>query len=217
MFERSSGSFHERSDGIQKEWDDDPVARKTEWSPERAGGASFRTHRLESMGVTRMEFRLTLGAKLFCWLFIGLGVGVPCIIVSGAMQQSQLPLMAILLPACIGIVFAAVGFGMLHFMGKPRVFDKTTGRYWSGAQEPDRTRLQALQGDDSLALDEIYALQLLSEYVSGNKSSYHSHELNLVLEDGRRVNVTDHGSLRSLREDAQTLGRFLAVPVWDAT
>ena len=52
---------------------------------------------------------------------------------------------------------------------------------------------------------------------SGNKNSYYSYELNLVLEDGSRVNVVDQGNLKRLRSDAQTLSRFLDKPVWDAT
>jgi hypothetical protein len=56
----------------------------------------------------------------------------------------------------------------------------------------------------------------LCEYVTGNKSSYYSYELNLVLDDGRRINVIDHGNLDRLRSDAQPLSRFLDKPVWDA-
>jgi hypothetical protein len=216
MLEKFFGSSYEQIDDVPKAWDDDPVAQKTEWSPEKSGGTNFRTHRLERVGVTRMEFRLTLGAKLFCWLFISMGVGIPLSIVSQEIRRPNTEFVSILFVAFIGIVFAGVGFGMQHFMGKPRVFDKTSGRFWRGTQEPDLTRPQA-EGDDFLALDQIYALQLLSEYVSGNKSSYHSYELNLVLDNGRRVNVIDHGSLRSLRDDARTLARFLNVPVWDAT
>ena len=66
-------------------------------------------------------------------------------------------------------------------------------------------------------LSAIHALQLVSEHVRGNKSSYWSYELNLVLGDGSRINVVDHGNLDQLRADAQTLAGFLNKPVWDAT
>jgi len=65
-------------------------------------------------------------------------------------------------------------------------------------------------------LDQVHALQLVSEYCSGNKSSYYSYELNLVLKDGRRVNVIDHGNINRIRQDAQTLSNFLGKPVWNA-
>ena len=60
-------------------------------------------------------------------------------------------------------------------------------------------------------------MQLLSKFVSGSKSSYYSYELNLVLNDGRRINVVDHGDLKRLRSDVKTLSQFLDKPVWDAT
>ncbi|MDP6491172.1 MAG: hypothetical protein QGG69_05335 [Kiritimatiellia bacterium] len=58
--------------------------------------------------------------------------------------------------------------------------------------------------------------QLLSEYCRSDKSSYYSYELNLVLQDGSRINVVDHGNKTKLREDAATLSEFLGRPVWDA-
>ena len=54
----------------------------------------------------------------------------------------------------------------------------------------------------------------ISEYCGG-KSSYYSYELNLVLSDGTRLNIVDHGDLRRVRRDGATLARFLGVPLWD--
>ena len=44
-----------------------------------------------------------------------------------------------------------------------------------------------------------------------------SYELNVVLQDGSRRNVVDHGNLDALRADARELAMFLVVPLWDAT
>ena len=38
----------------------------------------------------------------------------------------------------------------------------------------------------------------------------------LACEHASRLNVTDHGSLRTIREDAGVLARYLNRPVWDA-
>ena len=65
-------------------------------------------------------------------------------------------------------------------------------------------------------LEDIHALQLISEYCRGSKRSYYSYELNLVLRNGRRINVMDHGDSEKLREDAKTLSQFLEKPLWDA-
>jgi len=63
----------------------------------------------------------------------------------------------------------------------------------------------------------VLLLQLLSEYVSGDKSSYYSYELNLVLDEASRINVVDHENLEQLRGDARTLAQFLDKLLWDAT
>ncbi len=206
---------YDEMDSLPPEWDDDPVAQKTDWIPKKPGGASFRTHGLERLDATRMEFRITRGAKLFCWLFIGAGVAVPVAFFAGAMGQSG-ALDSQLVVACVGIVFTGAGLGMQYFMGRPRVFDKPSGSFWIGRKQPDRLT-QPAESDSRVPLEEIYAVQLISEYVRGNKSSFHSYELNLVLRNGRRVNVIDHGGLARLRADADTLGQFLELPVWDAT
>jgi len=65
-------------------------------------------------------------------------------------------------------------------------------------------------------LEDIHALQLISEYCGGNDGSYYSYELNLVLENGKRINVVDHGNKNKLRKEANNLSAFLAKPVWDA-
>jgi len=43
-----------------------------------------------------------------------------------------------------------------------------------------------------------------------------SYEMNLVLTDGDRVNIMDHGKSKDVDESAQILGEFLAVPIWKA-
>ncbi len=39
----------------------------------------------------------------------------------------------------------------------------------------------------------------------------------LVLKDASRVNVLDYKKVKSVRKDAETLSKFLNVPVWDAS
>lgn len=63
-------------------------------------------------------------------------------------------------------------------------------------------------------LKKVHALQLISEYVRGDKSSYYSYELNLVLKDGERINVIDHGDRSAIQRDAQALAGFLGKPLW---
>lgn len=60
------------------------------------------------------------------------------------------------------------------------------------------------------------ALQIIGEVVHGKDSKYNSFELNLVLDDVNRVNVVDHGNLKGVIADTETLGDFLNLPIWTA-
>jgi hypothetical protein len=124
--------------------------------------------------------------------------------------------LATILPFLIGSVFAIAGGCLYYFGTKPIVFDKHSGCFWKGRKNPD-----LVFNKDSIKvwtqLEQIHALQLIAEHCSSNKCSYYSYELNLVLKDGERINVVDHGNLNKIRDDANTLSKFLGKPVWNAT
>lgn len=190
---------------------DDPVARRTSWHPCKSGGTNFRTHRLVQVSPDRLEMKVTAGMVLFTGVFILFGSAA---LIGGlfAMREEG-PGFLILL--AFGAVFAGVGGFFLRSASCPIVFDRRKGSFWRGRKEPDQVFDKASL-KTCVPLENIHALQIISEYVSGNKSSYHSYELNLVLKDAGRVNVVDHGNLERLRTDAAQLSAFLGVPVWDA-
>ncbi len=190
---------------------DDPVALRTEWTPKKPGGASFRTHNLVEVDCARMEFRASTGAWLFCLAFIVPGLGV---LIGGLARAAESEGFHTVLASLFGLVFVGAGGAMLYFETAPIVFDKTNGWFWKGRKGPNEMA-DAKSAERSAPLASIHAIQLISEYVSG-ESSYYSYELNLVLDDGRRINVVDHGNKGRLREDAGRLALFLGKPVWDA-
>jgi len=55
---------------------------------------------------------------------------------------------------------------------------------------------------------------VLPETVRSKNGSFTSWELNLVLRDGKRLAVIDHGDGATVRADAERLGREIGVPVW---
>ena len=75
----------------------------------------------------------------------------------------------------------------------------------------DKTKLK-----NWTALNDIHALQVLSELCQSNKGPYNSYELNLVLKTGKRISVIDHSHLHKICEEADRLSTFLGKPVWDA-
>ncbi|HNQ89715.1 MAG TPA: hypothetical protein PKM73_13940 [Verrucomicrobiota bacterium] len=198
----------------------DPLASAIDWTPLAAGGASFCTHKLVAVGGDRVEFRASLGARLFSLLFLGFGLGMIVLwvlITAGVVaEKGEGPLIVLLLG---GVVFLGAGVFLLRSMLRPVVFDKASGYFWKTWRNPSSAAPMAAAGDYT-QLERIRAIQLVSERCrSGGKHphTYYSYELNLVLDDGTRRSVVDHGNKARILEDAQTLAAFLGVRVWDAT
>ncbi len=163
---------------------------------------------------TRVEFKASTGAKVFYLLFAFIGTAVAAGIALFSDAESYLA-PEFLVPLAMGVVFMAVGIGMFIYGTTPIVFDKGSGYFWKGRKGPqDVIEVSSLK--KCAQLEQIHAIQLVSEFVHSGKSSFYSYELNLVLEDAGRLTVIDHGNLKRLREDANTLAQFLGKPVWDA-
>ncbi|MCK9555038.1 hypothetical protein M0R36_04375 [bacterium] len=194
----------------------DPLAEKTEWTPLKGGGANFCTHKLVEVEPFRYEFRASVGAKIFYALFFLIGMGVFIGFTAGFIIKRSFPFgVETILPLVIGLIFAAVGATMLYFGTAPIVFDRQTGYFWKGRKDP----MKFFDSEPKkwfASLEDIHAFQIISEYCRSDKSSYYSYELNIVLKDGSRINVVDHGNLKRLKEDTAKLSAFLGKPVWEA-
>lgn len=197
----------------------DPLALKTGWNALVSGGTNFRTHTLVQTHSGRMEFKPTTFAWIFYFIFIlpgaALSVGIPILFFINPNLISP-DRNAIIILLIIGSVFLIVGLLMVYTGTKPIVFDQMRMLFWKGRPK-DGGRISRESFQTACELSRIHALQLIAEYCHGNKSSYYSYELNLVLDDGSRLNVVDHGSLGAMKRDATKLAGFLNVPLWDAT
>ncbi len=192
----------------------DPVAGETEWTPFKPGGTNFTTHRLVREG-DRLEFKIAPGARVFALIFLVIGLvlvagfAVPLLVRRPFVFREQD------IVAAVGLVFALVGGLFYRHFNRPVIFDRRSGYFWKGrippAQAVNRESLK-----DCCALEKIHACQTIAEHVRGSKSSFWSYELNLVLEDGSRLNVVDHGSPAVIRDDGRAVADFLQVPLWDA-
>lgn len=194
----------------------DPLAMQIQWGPLKGGGSNFRTHKLVSITPSRIQFRTAPEAMVFnlVFLFVGLGMlaglSAPHFLSEQAALNGQT-----VLPLIVAAVFSCVGIMLCCRATLPIVFDRTNGYFWKGRKAPEEV-LHIEELKCATPLSEIYAIQLVSELCSGNKSSYYSYELNLVLKNGERLNVIDHGHQKKLRLDAEQLASFLQVPLWDS-
>lgn len=193
----------------------DPIAEQTNWGPCFRGGANYRTRRLVHVSDTRIEFKSGCARKTFGCLFMAVGG-----IVGGMFAMlaiiPELRDWTSILASFAGLLFVGIGFAFNRLGNIPIVFDKTSGYFWNSRKDPRRVvnikEIKKLQ-----RLDDIHALQIIPETLSGsNSSSYMSYEINLILKDASRVNVIDHGDLKQILLDADNLGKFLNVPVWSA-
>ncbi|MFU8893671.1 MAG: hypothetical protein ACNA8L_08585 [Luteolibacter sp.] len=199
----------------------DPLALQTDWSPASPGGSNFKTHKLHEVGVQRMEFRATIGMILFSGLFLVVGLGVMAIAPGRLWIYGEPFANDMIFLLIFGLLFAGAGGYMMYSALTPTVFDKGHGYFCKNRLKPEHT-FTVVDIKNHVPLTRIHAIQLISERVSssgsrGRSSSYKSHELNLVLDDGTRLNVVDHGCVTTLRADAQRLAAFLGKPIWDAT
>ena len=188
----------------------DPVASKISWEPASKAGSSMKTHRIVKVGIDRMDFVPTFGTKITLILIIAVGVSLG--VVSFFIWRTEI------LPYVIASAFVGVGTWCLLKLLRPIVFDKGNGMFRIG-RATQRLRADSTSKNQA-RLNAIYAIQLLSKYTKssgsdGRSGGFTSFELNLILRDGERINVVDHGDLEALQEDAATLATFLDVPVWD--
>ena len=174
----------------------DELALKTSWEPLVGGGTNFCTHRLRPKPVGSsdlIEFEVTMASILFT---VAILIAALVSLISAITSGSNGSILA---------AIAMMGFGIWHAYG-----------LWEHKTVFDRTSCSFTHKGRTTGLESIRAIQLVREYVSGNKNSYYSYELNLVCSSGDRINIVDHSSLRAIREDAEVLANYLSLPVWDA-
>jgi hypothetical protein len=194
------------------------AAQNIQTNPVKGGGASFRTHKLVEISPDRIEFKAAIGAIIFYSIFFVMGIVLAAVCVRNLLSGKHSLLSAdIIMPGLIGTIFTTIGSCMLYFGTAPIVFDKRNNYFWKGRKSPDAV-FNIDQMKTYAKLEKIKSLQLLSEECHGDKGKrYNSYELNLVLDDNKRVNVVDHGNLTRIRNDAEKLSAFLGKPLTDLT
>jgi len=195
---------------------DDPIAKLTGWEPLVRGGSNFATHTLDDNTRSKLEFKPSFGSYLVALVVVAVSAVLFFKLNEPFLQPWQWPdNFDEALPLLIPVLFAGFSIHLIYKLGEKIVFDKKRGIYWKGHKKPGR-----LTADNTNAkytrFDEIHAIQLLTELCDGGKSSdFYSFELNLVLKNGKRLSVIDHGNKKRIRSNCDTLAKFLSVPVWE--
>ncbi|MBI57455.1 MAG: hypothetical protein CMN81_09730 [Spongiibacter sp.] len=125
----------------------------------------------------------------------------------------------------LGLLFVAVFFitGLRSLFARDAfTFDLHTRRFYSGNRPPKDLR----RSDSSCgALSDIAGVQILSRWISRSSTArktvatshtgWCSYQLNLVLKDGSRIRLLDHGNEKQLRHDASLIARTLRIEIWE--
>ncbi|NRB40016.1 MAG: hypothetical protein HRU20_16365 [Pseudomonadales bacterium] len=186
----------------------DPVADKTHWQVMRGGGANFKTHTLIHTSPHQLLITSSSQMKIFYLVFIAAGINnvvfnlIKYVQLKGLDFALQNPLALFEQFFTVGLMFVIVGMAIRYFFAADRFcFDKNT-------QQLDT-------GNQLIQLGSLHALQVLEETVGGSDSQvFKSYELNLVLKDGQRLHLMDHGHYSAFNHDAEKLADFLAIPIW---
>lgn len=181
-----------------------PFAQQTYWQPMRPGGANFRTHYIEEHNDQLWQIKSSSSLKAFYLMFLLAGLNSLLFQLYGAgVKHGFTNIWLVVTNASwVGLPFLIVGiFLKISFVSSDYIFDKQKGLFISEGKER--------------YLSSIKALQILQETTGGRDSGvYISYELNVILTDGERVHVMDHGDGDAFFEDAEQLAKFLSVPIW---
>lgn len=190
----------------------DDIALKTKWSPLNSGGTNTTDFKFSKISPKRVEFKASPKLYIAASVFIILGI-------VAIIKFSMEPNGSLLFYGGIGlgIILMLTGISKIIGMNKPPVFDLDEGYFWKDQKEPDRDLKTSIT---QCRIENIHAVQLIQERIqsggSSGSSSFYSFEMNLVLQNGNRLNVVDHGTLSRIRKNTDQLSNFLDVPVWDA-
>lgn len=212
----SSQGFHKKAieareniNSYDIDFTDDTIKKQVDISPLKSGGSNFKTHSLKTLSPSKLVYKPSIGGVLFAFIFFAVGFGfiffnlIPLFKINASTSNLNWMLL------CFGAIFTLVGSLLFYYLNTPRVFDKTSGLYYKSYKPNANSK-------DHISLASIIAIQIIGERISSNNGSYGSFELNLVLDDSSRRNVVDHGSLKTIIDDAHVISEFLNIPIWHA-
>lgn len=210
---------------VEHRWspEEESTARKLSWTSNSTASANYANYRVLRTG-TGLCVRPALGKRLIGLILIALSVlFAPLAIVVFSMllgtEGSRWPGVA------LGLLFVAVFFitGLRSLFARDAfTFDLHTRRFYFGNRPPKDLRRS---GSSCGALSDIAGIQILSRWiyrsstarkpVATSHAGWCSYQLNLVLKDGSRIRLLDHGNEKQLRHDASLIARTLRIEIWE--
>ena len=195
---------------------DDKVVTLTEWTPKQRGGQSVQSHNLRQADNDTLVFKMALRTAIYYYAMIAMGlflIVLPIISPLLHLSGKSNPLILV----AVGLLFGGIGVYLLRITKKKISLSKNKPAIWEGEINPaSAINPNTIKGYHSLKA--LHAVQLLQEYVSsyddGKDNSYFSYEINLILSDGTRIHLVDHGNTKMALRQAQQVAEFFNVVLW---
>lgn len=181
------------SGSINPEEFDDEVGSKTEWKVLSYFTAGYRTHKIYLNDEFCISLIPTISSLVLTGIGLLWGIAITAYVYAYNIDFEYM---------FFGVFFVIISVISAYYLLIPIKFDKNKGVFQKGPQ--------------SISLKKIFAIQLLSKKMNDSDGSDYVYQLNLVLNNAERKMVLTHKWAYGLREDAETISKFLKVPVWDA-
>src|SRR5690606_2089797 len=97
---------------------------------------------------------------LFAWMFLLVGVGVA---IAGVRKLGEPHEVESYMLMVFGLIFAGVGLYLDRRFRRPIVVDMDAMMFWRGRMP--KTREEIDRREDAVALEQVHAIQIISEYV----------------------------------------------------
>ncbi|WP_425657088.1 hypothetical protein [Tenacibaculum ascidiaceicola] len=182
----------------------DTIGQNISWSAVKGSGSNFLSERLRK---TAFGYKITSSSylKFVAWSFLLMGLNYVVWSYIEFFEFSKEPL-------------TFMHGGKLFFIsGGPFVLIGVFLLFSFGAKAfLNSQKRKVLVDGEIIPFQQVYALQVLSKFIQGNKSGgYYCYEVNLVTQNGERYNLLNHGDKEYLLSDMVKISRFLKVPVWN--
>ena len=187
------------------------LALKTEWSPLGTNGTHWCSHRAqikEGANGPTITFQATTTGYMTCMLWAGVGLVFLIIMIPALYLDVGLVHLLFIAP------IAFIGQGLLELRllkRRERRFDKSSGKMTSTNTTYGLSKVRAIQ------LIRVFIGSPSASQSAANPSVNFSFQINLIQDNGARLNVVDHGKLKIIRGDAKLLSEYLEIPIWDMT
>lgn len=187
---------------------EDPLALEVDWKPINYGGHSGIKLSNLIVKSNSLIIKPSIIVKNICKILIFLGLIIPFLIFKK--NQSDLDFKFILseqfLLTLISFIPLIVGIVFYKYISKEIVIDKIRGITWKYSKIEMYKHINI-----PIQKDKILAIQILKERL--NRS--YTYELNLVLKNLERVHLVQYSNLKRLQKDAEIIGKYLNVTIWD--